>query len=217
MTRARINVRAAFLADILKSSLITDGTRVLLMHMATVQTVTMKDGHPMTDGGRIKVCREELADALGIDVGAVSDRIRKATTAGLIARTAGGQNGQVVEYQATPQGRPRGTQAPVMPESLSEFVNLLAQSADSCREGRVVGTPVGVPETASGNAVGTPASAPYARAHYSKCDAHPEPAPDGSRVERDSEVTEQDGNYRGWAFTPSERLSLDPDTGEAAA
>lgn len=197
--------RDAFRADILKSSLIGEPCRVFLLHLTTVTVVDPMGaygGHPMTDGGRVKASREELAEAFGVGVRWISERIREATRAGLLSKQAGGRNGQVVVYQAHPQGSAR-TATYTGPASLCAFVKPL------------VGTWRDVPGEASEDAVGTWGDAPYARAHYSKNDAGKQPAHDGSRVEPEHQLDSQAGTYKGFIRSPSKRSSLDPEEGAA--
>lgn len=196
--------REAFRVDLLRSSLIGDPCRVLLLHVATMSTVTTKDGHPMQPDGLVKVSREEMAEALGIKPKDVSNRIAEAVRVGLLVKESGGRNGQVVVYRAVPRGHAKGTSY-TGPASLCAFVKPL------------VGTTPVVPGEDAESPVGTTGIAPYARAQYSKCDAHPEQAPDGSRAEREDDVTEQAVNYKGWPTPPSKRPSFRPVEGEVAS
>ncbi len=124
---SRRSVRDAWRDDVLRSALIGDACRVLLLHMATVTSVTTKGGHPMTDTGRIKVSRDELAEALGVKPNRITNRITEATRAGLLRKVAGGHNGQTAVYAAQVQGPRKGvgsTDTYSGPESLAGLVKV---------------------------------------------------------------------------------------------
>lgn len=202
---SRSAIREAWLAEILRSPLIGDACRVLLLYMATVTVVTTKGGHPMTDSGRIKVSREEMADALGVKPNRITNRITEATRAGLLRKVAGGHNGQIAVYAAQIQGPRKGvgrTDTYSGPESLTEFVKVSIPQVPTR-------APEPIPTTAVAEQVGIGRSDPI-RARASKNNREQEPAPDGSREERDDDVTSQAGTYRSWLPARLNQPSSDP-------
>jgi hypothetical protein len=205
---SRRTVRDAWVAEILRSPLIKDACRVLLLHMATVQTVATKGGHPMTDTGRIKVSREELADALGVKPQRITDRITAATRAGLLRKVAGGHNGQIAVYAAQLQGPRKGigrTDTYSGPESLAGLVKVSVlqvptQSAEPIPTPAVAGeVGIGGSDTIRARALPTEPRGT-------------EPAPDDSREEREHDVTSRAGNYRNWLPTRLNQPSFDSRT-----
>lgn len=198
------------LPDVLANREIGDPCRAVLVALVTMEpdpTCPAKC-YSMHADGRVRICREELRHALGgINDKAVSNRIAEAKRAGLLKHESGGRNGTVSGYRLVRQYRRPG------PESLVELLAATLQA----REEALVGTTPVVPREGSDPLVGTTGIAPYARAQYSKCDAHPEQAPDGSRAEREDDVTEQAVNYKGWPTPPSKRPSFRPVEGEVAS
>ncbi len=206
----RIDVRDAWRSDVLRSALIGDACRVLLLHMATMTTVTTKGDHPMTDTGRIKVSRDELAEALGVKPNRITNRITEATRAGLLRKVAGGHNGQTAIYAAQVQGRRKGvgsTDTYSGPESLAELVKVSVSQVPTQ-------SPKPIPTPAINGPVGVGRSDTI-RARATKKDREQEPAPDDSREEREHVGKSTAGNYGSWLPARSKRLS--PDTaGEVA-
>ncbi|MGY1829003.1 hypothetical protein ACI8AA_01095 [Geodermatophilus sp. SYSU D01180] len=113
----RTGVREKWYAEVLRTRLVGDACRVLLLHMA----------HEMTERGLVKIPRDKLAEALGVHPKRITDRVTEATRAKLLIRVAGGYNGQVVTYQAQmpqPEEWPvRSPEGPVTgPASLAAFM-----------------------------------------------------------------------------------------------
>ncbi|MCU1613517.1 MAG: hypothetical protein JWO98_1057 [Frankiales bacterium] len=201
---SRRTVREAWLSEILRSPLIGDACRVLLLHMATVSTVSTRGGHPMTDTGRIKVAREELAEALGVKPNRITNRITEATRAGLLRKVGGGHNGQTAIYAAQVQGPGKGvgrTDTYCSPKSLGGLVKVSVSQVPTQ-------TPKPIPTLAVAGPVGIGGSDTI-RARASKTSRESEPAPHDSRAEGDHDVASQAGNYEEWQPTPDKRLSSD--------
>ena len=175
---SRRTIREAWRAEVLRSSLIGDACRVLLLHMATVTSVTTKGGYPMTDTGRIKVSRDELAESLGVKPNRITNRITEATRAGLLRKVGGGHNGQTAIYAAQIQGPRKGvgrTDTYSGPESLADLVKVSVSQAPTR-------TPKPIPTPAKSGRVGID-GADTIRARALPTEPRDEaPAPDGERV-----------------------------------
>lgn len=174
-------MRDAWHAEVLRTPLVRDACRVLLLHMAT-----MRDGqgrHLMTEAGRIRVPRDRLADDLDVNPKRITDRIVEATRAGLLVKIGGGHNGQVSQYAANlvEASKVPAEPAPTPgPRTLAGLVKVPANGGPS-EPSEPVPTR-GIEQTQ--NVTKVPAEpAPYVRAHarapYRNRDA--EPAPAGSR------------------------------------
>lgn len=201
---SRRTIRQAWLDEILRSPLIGDSCRVLLLYMATVTTVTTKGGHPMTDTGRIKVSREEMADALGVKPNRITNRITEATRAGLLRKVAGGHNGQTAVYLAQVQGPRKGvgrTDTYSGPESLAEMVKVSVSQVPTQ-------TPKPIPTPAVAEQIGI-GGGDTIRARATYKNRQQEPAPVDSRVERDHDVDSKTAVTREWAATPLTSPSFD--------
>jgi hypothetical protein len=177
----RGTVRDIWHAEVLRTSLVRDACRVLLLHMATGRD---SQGRPlMTETGRIRVPRERHAADLDVNPKRITDRITEATRAGLLVKTGGGHNGQVSRYTAQLVERrkvPLGPAPTRGPASLATFVKVPAHGGPSESV-----EPVPSPAPAHSRDVRmVPAEpAPYVRArarvHYRT--RGNEPAPDSSR------------------------------------
>jgi hypothetical protein len=171
---SRRSVRDVWHAEVLRTSLVRDACRVLLLHMATA--CDSQGRHLMTDTGRIRVPRERLAADLGINPKRVTDRITEATRAGLLVKVGGGHNGQVSQYMAQPMGTGKvpGEPAPTLPpKSLAGFVKVPANGGPS-----EAAEPV--PTRGSAGEVGTGRTGTI-RARTTEKNREHEPAPDDSR------------------------------------
>ncbi len=210
----RRHVREVWHEEVLRTQLVKDACRVLLLHMATAKD--SQGRHLMTETGRIRVRREVLAEALGVNPKRITDRITEATRTGLLVKTGGGYNGQVAEYTAQPQAR----KVPVPPvpsggpTSLAAFVKVPANGGPSESAEPVPSAPPDRSQSVT-KVPTEPATYVRARARVHYRNRETKPAPDGSRVERDHDGTSQAGTYEGWHPTPSKRPSTDP-TGRVA-
>jgi DNA-binding Lrp family transcriptional regulator len=202
---SRRTVRDAWLSEVLRSPLIGDACRVLLLHMATVSTVRTKGGHPMTDTGRIKVSRDELAEALGVKPNRITNRVTEATRKGLLRKVGGGHNGQTAIYAAQVQSRRKGvgsTDTYSGPESLAGLVKVSVSQVPTH-------SPKPIPTPAISEPVGI-GRGDNIRARASRKDREQEPAPDGSRVEPEHDVSSQAAVEASWQPPRSNRRSSDP-------
>jgi hypothetical protein len=179
---SRRTVRDVWHAEVLRTPLVRDACRVLLLHLATVT-----DGqgrHLMTEAGRVKVPRERLAADLGINPKRVTDRITEATRAGLLVKVGGGHNGQVSQYVAQPVGAGKVPAEPAptaRPGSLAALVKVPANGVPSR-----AAEPV--PTRGSATGVGTGGTGTI-RARTTDQGRERLPAPDGSREEPDRRLT----------------------------
>jgi hypothetical protein len=136
----------------------------------------------MTDTGRIKVSREELAEALGVKPNRITDRITEATRAGLLRKVGGGHNGQTAIYAAQVQGGRKGigrTDTYSGPESLAGLVKVSVSQVPTQ-------TPKPIPTPDAAERVGIGGSDTIrTRAHVrvTKNNREQVRAHDGSRVE----------------------------------
>ena len=90
---SRSNVRDRWYSEVVRTRLVSGSCRELLAYVAV---------RHMTELGHVKVPRQTLAKALGIADQRVTVRMSEAVNAGLLQRTAGGVNGQTVQYTALP-------------------------------------------------------------------------------------------------------------------
>ena len=153
----------------------------------------------MSDDGRVRHPREAVALALGWKtIQRVSDRIKEAKDAHFLYPAGGGINGTVAAYDA------------MIPLSATSSRG----TSSTGRGNGSRGTRNGVPETGDKAAPATPSRGAI-RARVSKNNREQEPAPDGSREEREHDVSSQTGTYGSWLPAPSNRLSSDT-AGEVA-
>jgi hypothetical protein len=204
MSRRR-DVRDRWQEEVLRTRLIKDSCRVLLLYMATAKD--SQGRHLMTEVGYIRRSREQLAAALGLKPQRITDRISEATRAGLLVRVAGGVNGQTAQYAANfPPGpgvasrHPQagvevsaepvpGTGVQVSAEPVPE-VPVEAVPQISPGNGKT-DTSKPIPQTAPEDAPGIGgADTIRVRATYGSRDNAP--APDGSRAEPDHDGTSEE-------------------------
>jgi hypothetical protein len=186
MSRRR-DIRDRWYAEVIRTKAVSGSVRELLAHIAVKH---------MTELGHVKVPRRDLAAALGITEHRVTVRIGEAVKAGFLDRIAGGVNAQTMQYGARlPGGQGVGSRHPrpeVQVSGLRHPQNDTQESPSGCRN-----------------------PAPI-RARVPKNNREQEPAPDGSREEREHNATSQAGSYGSWLPTPSKRPSLDTEAGEVA-
>lgn len=183
---SRRSVRDRWAAAVLASDL-NNATKVVLWALH----------QHMDENGRVKRRRDDLAEDCALaNARRVSDRLKEARDKGFLTARAGGVNGQVVQYYAELPGSPRQG-----PSSKGRGCGLQGPSNRD---------PQNPPEAAEGPCDRDP----YARALLEELHGS-QPAPVGSRAERDHEVTSQAGSYESWLPAPSKRLSSDS-TGRVA-
>lgn len=179
---SRRTVRDHWYAEVIRTRLVTGPCRELLTLVAVMH---------MDDRGHVKVPRDQLADELGISPHRVTVLIGQATKAGLLVKVAGGYNGQTSKYVAQViEGCPE-----------SATFRLGRYRAESTLQRH----PSGRPDGGEGCSEGAPIRA---RGTYKNRDS--EPAPVGSRVEREHDVASQAGTNRGWLPTRLNQPSSDP-------
>jgi DNA-binding Lrp family transcriptional regulator len=182
----RKDMRDRWYSEVIRTRLVSGSCRELLAYIAVQH---------MTELGHMKVPRRTLAEALGIAEQRVTVRMSEAVNKGLLQRTAGGVNGQIVQYTALPfWGQGVGSRHPRPGVEVSgerHPQNDTQESASGCRD-----------------------TAPIrARATYK--DREQQPAPAGSRVEREQLRDSTTGTWDEWLPTPSKRPSSDT-TGRVA-
>lgn len=159
----RRTVRDAWYEAVIKTTLVNGACRELLSLMAV---------RHMTERGYVRVPRKVLAAELGIIEHRVTVRTAEAVKAGLLVRVSGGVNGQTVQYAA--QLPPTQGVAERHPQRRVEGVAEAAPGGVAERH----------PETAPEGQPGCRRTTPIrARATYKNREQ--QPAPNGSRVERD--------------------------------
>ncbi|MCU1614706.1 MAG: hypothetical protein JWO98_2246 [Frankiales bacterium] len=171
---SRRTLRDRWYAEIIRTKLVTGPCRELLSLMAVMH---------MDDRGYVKVPRDQLADELGISAHRVTVLIGQATKAGLLVKVGGGHNGQTSRYAAQLiEGCPeRAT------------FRLSRYRAESTLQRH--------PSGGGNEGEGCPEQAPI-RVRATKNNREQEPAPDGTREEREHDVTSQAGTNRSWLPTP---------------
>lgn len=184
---SRRSVRDRWYAEVIRTRLVTGPCRELLSLMAVMH---------MDDRGYVKTPRDQLADELGISAHRVTVLIGQATKAGLLVKVGGGHNGQTSRYAAQ------------VIEGCSESATfrLGRYRAESTLQRH----PSGVPNEGDGCAEKAPIRA---RATYKSREQ--EPAPDGSRVEREHDGTSQERSYGSGQPTPLKCLSSESRTNVA--
>lgn len=180
MTR-RKDVRERWYRAVIRTRLVSGSCRELLAHIAAMH---------MTDLGHVKVPRADLAAALDIAEHRVTVRIGEAVKAGLLVRTAGGKNGQTMQYAASfPSGQGVASRHPRPEVEVSGSrhpQNDTQEPASGCR-----------------NAAPIRARTP-SRTHDT------DPAPAGSRAVGEADPVVTGGTYGDeWLPTSSKRPSSD--------
>jgi hypothetical protein len=177
MSRRR-DVRDRWFAEVVRTRLVSGSCRELMAYVAVKH---------MTELGHVKVPRATLAAALDIAEHRVTVRMSEAVKAGLLHRSAGGVNGQTMQYTALPfwgQGAASRHPRPEVEVSGKRHPQDDTQEAASgCRD-----------------------AAPI-RVRVSKTNREHLPAPADSRAESDHDDTAQDSAYGSWLPTSSKRPS----------
>lgn len=91
MSRARRGFRDRWRAEVIKTGLISDSVRVVLIVLAD----------SMTDAGYVSVPRAKLAELVGRSPRRITERIEKARQVGYLDVVRRGQPGRTAEYCAT--------------------------------------------------------------------------------------------------------------------
>ncbi len=182
----RKDVRERWYREVIRTRLVSGSCRELLAYVAVCH---------MTELGHVKVPRSELAKALDIAEHRVTVRMSEAVKAGFLDRISGGVNGQTVQYGARfPDGQGVASRHPRPELEVSgkrHPQNDTQESPPGCRN-----------------------PAPI-RARVTKNNRKQEPAPDGSREEREHVGESTAGNYGSWLPAPSKRPSPAPKVGAA--
>jgi hypothetical protein len=176
--------RDRWLTEVLRTDELNNSCKLVLVAMS----------RQMDEKGRVRYPREKLAADVGLKtVQRVTDRIKEAKEAGFLIADGGGINGTVAQYYAQIPGTPlRGT-------------------SSRGRGNGSRGTRNGVPDSGQEAAPGTPPrGAIRARATYKNRGT--EPAPVGSRVEREHSLNSRAGTCREWMATPLTSLPSVPRT-----
>lgn len=182
---ARRNVRDRWYSEVVRTRLVSGSCRELLAYVAVKH---------MTELGHVKVPRAVLARALGIAEHRVTVRMSEAVKAGLLARVAGGVNGQTVQYAAQLPVEGAGSRHPQPEVEVSgkrHPQNDTQESAPGCRNP----APIRVRVTTETHDYGTPSAAQRGSTEHV-----PEPTA---------------GSDGSWLPTPLRRLSSDS-TGDVA-
>jgi hypothetical protein len=194
----RRSFRDAWLSEVMSTPVVNDACRVLLIYMALVAD---PQGQAMSERGRFRRKRDKIAADLGISPKRVTARIEEATRVGLLTKDpTTGHRGTVAAYQAcfvgskaTPVEGPSSL-GPMLRGVVKVPVN--AEPFESAEREPFPGIPSGkvpaerVPQRAR------------ARARVSRTNHEQEPAPAGSREEREHDGTSQALNYGSWHPTP---------------
>jgi hypothetical protein len=151
----------------------------------------------MTDEGRVsQIRRETIAADLGLhSLQRITDRIKQAKDAGFLSKTGGGVNATAVSYMA------------MIPVAQVPRAGVPDDGPGNGSRG----TWNGVPAHAQKDGPGTPPRGAI-RARVPKNNREYQPAPDGSRAERDHDVTSQAGSYGSWMPTRLNQPSFDSRT-----
>jgi hypothetical protein len=175
-------VRERWLTEVLRTEHLNNSAKLVLVALS----------RQMDERGRVRYARDRLAADVGLaTVQRVTDRIKEAKDAGFLVADGGGINGTVAQYYASFPGTPlRGT-------------------SSTGRGNGSRGTRNGVPEPAVSGGPGTPPRGAI-RARATKNNREQEPAPDGSRVEREHDVTSTSGTNRSWLPAPVADACPDP-------
>jgi hypothetical protein len=180
---SRISAREHWITEVLRSDL-NNSVKLILVAL----------GRQMDEKGRVRYPRERLAADVGLKtVQRVTDRIKEAKDAGYLIADGGGINGTVAQYYASLPATPlRGT-------------------SSTGRGNGSRGTRNGVPEPADLGGPGTPSRGGIrARGTYKNRDS--EPAPVGSRVEREHSLNSKAAVTGEWAATRVTSLPSVPRT-----
>lgn len=177
---SRPNVRDAWYDAVIKTNLVNGACRELLSLMAVKH---------MTERGYVKVPRRMLAAQLGIVEHRVTVRTTEAVKAGLLVRVGGGVNGQTVQYAA---------QLPPLEGAAERHPQVKVEGVAEAAPGHVAERH---PGSATAEGSGCRRTTPI-RARATKNNREQEPAPDGSRVEREHELDSKAGSNKEWLPTP---------------